>query len=45
MGSIVDMPNRNNVEWFKNGIYQGNTDLEFEAIHIYDLDKLEISVV
>lgn len=44
MGSIVDMPNRNNVEWFEDGTYQGGTDRGFEAIHIYDLDKKVIAV-
>jgi len=44
MRSIVGMPNRDNVEWFENGTYQGGTDREFEAIHIYDLDKKVIAV-
>jgi hypothetical protein len=44
MRSIVNMPNRDNVEWFENGTYQGGTDRGFEAIHIYDLDKQIIAV-
>ena len=44
MRSIVDMPNRDNVRWFEDGTYQGGTDREFEAIHIYDLDKKVIAV-
>ena len=44
MRSIVDMPNRDNVQWFINGTYQGGTDREFETIHIYDLDKKVIAV-
>ena len=44
MRSIVDMPNRNNVRWFEDGMYQGGTDKGFEAIHIYDLDKKVIAV-
>ena len=44
MRSIVDMPNRNNVIWFEDGTYQGGTDREFEAIHIYDVDKRIIAV-
>ncbi len=44
MQSIVDMPNRDNVQWFEDGTYQGGTDREFEAIHIYDLDKKVIAV-
>lgn len=44
MRSIVNMPNRDNVRWFVDGTYQGGTDREFEAIHIYDLDKQVIAV-
>ena len=44
MRSIVDMPNRDNVRWFEDGTYQGNTSREFEAIHIYDLDEQVIAV-
>ena len=44
MRSIVDMPNRDNVRWFEDGTYQGETDRGFEAIHIYDLDKRVIAV-
>ena len=44
MRSIVNMPNRDNVRWFEDGTYQGGTDREFEAIHIYDLDKQVIAV-
>lgn len=42
--SIVNMPNRDNVQWFEDGTYQGGTDRGFEAIHIYDLDKKVIAV-
>lgn len=44
MESIVQMPNRRKVKWFKNGIYQGGTDREFEAIHIYDPETQVIAV-
>lgn len=44
MQSIVNMPNRDNVRWFADGTYQGNTSREFEAIHIYDLDEQVIAV-
>ena len=44
MRSIVDMPNWKNVQWFDDGMYQAGTDREFEAIHIYDLDKRVIAV-
>jgi hypothetical protein len=36
MQSIVNMPNREGVEWFEDGTYQGSTNRGFEAIHIYD---------
>ena len=44
MKSIVEMPNRENVLWFEEGSYQGGTDREFEAVHIYDPDKRVIAV-
>jgi hypothetical protein len=44
MRSIVDMPNRKNVKWIVNGMYQAGTDREYEAIHIYDLDNRVITV-
>lgn len=44
MQSIVNMPNRDNVQWFDDGSYQGGTDRGFEAVHIYDLDKRIIAV-
>jgi len=44
MRFIVDMPNRENVQWFDDGMYQAGTDREFEAIYIYDLDKRIIAV-
>jgi len=44
MRSVVDMPNRDNVQWFEEGTYQGGTDRGFEAIHIYDLDKQVIAM-
>jgi hypothetical protein len=44
MQSIVNMPNRDNVVLFKEATYQGNTDRQFEAIFIYDLDEKIIAV-
>jgi len=44
MHSIADMPNRKNVKWFDHGTYQGGTDREFAAIHIYDRDNQVIAV-
>lgn len=43
MQSIVDMPKRDNVRWI-GGTYQGGTDREFEAIHIYDVNEKVIAV-
>ncbi len=44
MKSVVDMQNRDHVQWFVNGTYQGGTDREFPAIHIYDLENQIIAV-
>ena len=44
MRSIVDMPNRDNVQWFEDGTYQVGTNREFNAIHIYDLNTRLIAV-
>ena len=44
MESLVDMPNRNNIKWIEDGTYQGNTDREFAAIHVYDVDQRIIAV-
>ena len=44
MQSIVDMPNRDGVEWFEDGTYQGSTNRGFEAIHIYDPTTRVIAV-
>ena len=40
----VNMLNRDNVKWFVNGTYQGGTDREFKAIHIYDIEKRVIAI-
>jgi len=44
MRSVVDMPNRENVLWVDDGMYQAGTDREFKAIYIYDMDKRVIAV-
>lgn len=44
MRSIVDMPNRDKVEWFVNGTFQNGTKRQFEAIHIYDPSNQIIAV-
>ena len=43
MRSIVDMANRDNVEWI-DGMYQNGTKRQFEAIHIYDPSNKIIAV-
>ena len=44
MRSIADMPNRKNVKWFDDGMYQAGSDREFRAVHIYDMDNRIIAV-
>ena len=44
MRSIVGMLNRENVEWFEDGKYQGGSIRKFDAVSIYDLDKRVIAV-
>ena len=44
MRSIASMPDRKNIRWFYNGTFQGNTDREFPAVHIYDMDQQIIAV-
>lgn len=44
MNSIEGMPNRKNIQWFDNGMYQGGTERGYPAVHIYDLDKRVIAV-
>ena len=41
---IVKMPNRKNIRWFDNGIYQGGTKRGYLAVHLYDLEKRVIAV-
>ena len=44
--SIVDMPHRPNAIWFDqdNVTYQGGTDREFPAVHIFDDDTKVVAV-
>lgn len=42
--SIVDMANRDKIEWILNGTYQAGTEGEFEAIHLYDPSDKIIAV-
>jgi hypothetical protein len=42
--SIVNMPNKENIRWFDNGVYQGGTKRGYPAVLIYDLDNQVIAV-
>lgn len=44
MKSILDMSERQSTIWFENGLYQGGTNRQFEAIHLYDPNKQIIAV-
>jgi len=44
MRSIADMPNRKNVQWFDDDIYQDGTERGYSAVHIYDLEKRVIAI-
>lgn len=44
MDSITEMPNRKNIQWFDNAMYQGGTERGYPAVHIYDKDKRVITV-
>ena len=46
MQSIADMPSRPNVIWFdqEDVTYQGGTDREFPAVHIFDDDTKVVAV-
>ena len=44
MDSLESMPNRTNIQWFDNGMYQGGTERGYPAVHIYDEDKRVIAV-
>ena len=34
--SIVNMPNRKDIVWFENGMYQGGTERGYDSINLYD---------
>ena len=42
--SIADMPDRKNIIWFENGMYQGGTNRGYDSVNLYDPDKDVIAV-
>lgn len=42
--SIVNMPNRKNIIWFDDGMYQGGTERGYDSVHIYDRETRVIAV-
>ena len=42
--SIVNMPNRKNIKWFDNGMYQGGTERGYDSVNIYDRETRTIAV-
>jgi len=34
--SLVNMPNREDIQWFDNGMYQGGTERGYDSVNIYD---------
>ena len=34
--SLVDMPNRKDIIWFDNRMYQGGTERGYDSVNIYD---------
>jgi hypothetical protein len=42
--SILNMPNRKNIIWFDNGMYQGGTIRGYDSVNLYDPDTEVIAV-
>jgi hypothetical protein len=42
--SIVNMPKREKIVWFDNGMYQGGIDPGYDSINIFDKDTDTIAV-
>ena len=42
--SILNMPNRKNIIWFDNGMYQGGTIRGYDSVNLYDPDTDVIAV-
>ena len=43
--SILNMPNRKNIIWFDNGMYQGGTIRGYDSVNLYDPDTEVIAVL
>ena len=42
--SLIDMPNRKNIQWFNNGGYQKGTERGYDSVNLYDPDTGVIAV-
>ena len=42
--SLVDMPNRKDIIWFDNGMYQGGTERGYDSVNIFDKETDTIAV-
>jgi len=42
--SIVNMPNRKDIQWFDNGMYQGGTERGYDSVNLYDDETQVIAV-
>ena len=42
--SIVNMPKRENIVWFDDGMYQGGTDRGYDSVNVYDPNTDVIAV-
>jgi hypothetical protein len=42
--SILNMPNRKNIIWFDNGMYQGGTDRDYDSVNLFDKETNTIAV-
>ena len=42
--SLVKMPNRKDIQWFDNGMYQGGTERGYDSVNIYDPETRVIAV-
>ena len=42
--SLVDMPNRKDIIWFDNGMYQRGTERSYDSVNIYDRETRVIVV-
>lgn len=42
--SIVNMPKRENIVWFDDGMYQGGTDRGYDSVNVFDKETNTIAV-